>query len=66
LNDSKKQFGSRVDRHHNLGMGELGEEVFAQVMNDSRFDEMPLILETPDESLWESEIKRLYSLIGRG
>jgi len=64
LNDSKKQFGSRVDRHDNIGLGELGEEVFAQIMNDPRFDEMPLILETPDESLWESEIKKLYSLIG--
>ena len=62
LNDSKKQFGSRVDRHDNIGLGELGEEVFAQIMNDERFDEMPLILETPDESLWESEIKKFYSL----
>jgi deoxyribonuclease-4 len=44
-------------------MGELGEEVFAQIMNDPRFDNMPLILETPDESLWESEIKKLYSFI---
>ena len=63
LNDSKKPLGSRVDRHHNIGMGELGEEVFAQIMNDPRFDDMPLILETPDESLWESEINKLYSLI---
>jgi len=63
LNDSKKQLGTRVDRHDNIGTGELGEEVFAQIMNDPRFDNMPLILETPDESLWESEIKKLYSLI---
>ena len=63
LNDSKKQLGTRVDRHDNIGKGELGEEVFAQIMNDPRFDDMPLILETPDESLWESEIKKLYSLI---
>ena len=33
------------------------------VMNDDRFDNIPLILETPDESLWEEEIKKLYSLI---
>jgi deoxyribonuclease-4 len=65
LNDSKKQLGSRVDRHDNIGSGELGEEVFAQIMNDPRFDNIPLILETPDELLWESEIKKLYSLIDR-
>jgi len=63
LNDSKKQLGTKVDRHDNLGLGELGEEVFAQIMNDSRFDGIPLILETPDETLWESEIKKLYSFI---
>jgi len=63
LNDSKKPIGSRVDRHENIGLGELGEEVFAQIMNDARFDEMPLILETPNETLWESEIKKLYSLV---
>jgi deoxyribonuclease-4 len=63
LNDSKKQLGSRVDRHDNIGLGELGEEVFAQIMNDPRFDNIPLILETPDESLWEQEIKKLYSIV---
>lgn len=66
LNDSKKQLGTRVDRHDNIGMGELGEAVFAQIMNDPRFDDMPLILETPDESLWAAEISKLYSLTGRG
>ncbi len=65
LNDSKKDLASRVDRHDNLGKGFLGEDVFRMVMNDSRFDNMPLILETPDESLWEEEIKWLYSLIGK-
>ncbi|MDR2886789.1 MAG: deoxyribonuclease IV [Bacteroidales bacterium] len=63
LNDSKKQLGTRVDRHDNIGLGELGEDVFAQIMNDPRFDDMPLILETPDESLWPAEIERLYSLV---
>jgi len=63
LNDSKKDFGTRVDRHENLGTGFLGEETFLLIMNDSRFDNMPLILETPDESLWETEIKKLYSLV---
>jgi deoxyribonuclease-4 len=63
LNDSKKELASRVDRHDSIGKGLLGEDVFRMLMNDARFDNMPLILETPDESLWESEIKNLYSLI---
>lgn len=62
LNDSIKDLASRVDRHHNLGKGTLGHEVFRMLMNDPRFDNMPLILETKDESLWEEEIKWLYSL----
>lgn len=63
LNDSKKELATRVDRHDNLGKGLLGDDVFRMIMNDARFDDMPLILETPDESLWEGEIKNLYSLI---
>lgn len=63
LNDSKKDFGTRVDRHDNIGNGFLGEGTFNILMNDPRFDNIPLILETPEESLWEAEIKKLYSLI---
>ena len=63
LNDSKKDFGTRVDRHDNIGIGFIGEETFGMLMNDDRFDDIPLILETPEESLWEAEIKKLYSLI---
>jgi len=63
LNDSKKVFASRVDRHDNLGEGFLGLEVFDRIMNDPRFDDIPLILETPDEDKWEEEIKLLYSMI---
>lgn len=63
LNDSKKELASRVDRHDNLGKGLLGEDLFRRIMNDPRFDDMPLILETPEEDLWEREIKWLYSLI---
>lgn len=62
LNESKKAFGTRVDRHDNLHKGELGDEVFGLIMNDPRFDDMPLILETPEESLWAEEITYLYSL----
>lgn len=63
INDSKKELATRVDRHDNIGKGFLGEDVFRMLMNDERFDNLPLILETPDESLWEAEIKNLYSLI---
>ena len=63
INDSKKELATRVDRHDNIGKGNLGEDVFRMLMNDGRFDNMPLILETPDESLWEAEIKNLYALI---
>lgn len=62
LNDSKKELASRVDRHHSIGLGFLGEEVFRRIMHDQRFDNMPIILETPDDSLWEEEIQRLYTL----
>jgi len=64
INDSKKDHASRVDRHENLGKGFLGEEVFRLIVNDPRFDDMPLILETPEDSLWQEEIERLYSFIG--
>ena len=62
LNESKKAFGSRVDRHDSLHRGELGDDVFSLIMNDPRFDDMPLILETPEETLWAEEIRFLYSL----
>lgn len=62
LNESKKAFGTRVDRHDSLHKGELGDIVFGLIMNDPRFDGMPLILETPDETLWAEEIRYLYSL----
>lgn len=63
LNDSKSEFGSRVDRHHSIGMGHIGKEFFKIFMNDKRFDNMPIILETIDSNIWKEEIKYLYSLI---
>lgn len=59
LNDTKKPFASRVDRHDNIGKGLLGMEFFQRFMKDPRFDNMPLILETPDGSLWIEEIQLL-------
>lgn len=62
INDSKVKLGKRVDRHHSIGYGELGVEPFRTIMNDKRLDNIPLILETIDESLWSKEIELLYSL----
>lgn len=63
LNDTKKELGSRVDRHDSLGKGFLGLELFECIMNDPRFDGIPLILETPDETLWAHEIQTLKNMI---
>ena len=63
LNDSKPDLGSRVDRHESLGKGKLGLEVFRYIMNDKRFDDIPLILETIDSELWPQEIKMLYKMV---
>jgi deoxyribonuclease IV len=62
LNDSKPDLGARVDRHESLGKGKLGLEVFRYLMNDSRFDDIPMVLETVDPSIWADEIELLYSL----
>ena len=62
LNDSKKGCGSHVDRHETLGNGCIGKEFFGRFMNDARFDDMPIILETPEPAIWAEEIKWLRSL----
>ncbi|MBP5536649.1 MAG: deoxyribonuclease IV [Bacteroidales bacterium] len=62
LNDSKKGTGSHVDRHESLGDGTLGKEFFVRFMHDERFDNIPIILETPDPMRWADEIKWLRSL----
>jgi len=61
INDSKPPLGSRVDRHHSLGKGEIGLDAFKFIMNDKRMDNIPLILETIDETIWKDEIELLYS-----
>lgn len=63
LNDAKSAYASRVDRHHSLRQGAIGDEFFIYLMNDPRFDDMPLILETIDEALWPEEIAWLYRQI---
>jgi deoxyribonuclease-4 len=65
LNDSKKDVGTHVDRHENLKKGVMGEGIFHRIMNDPRFDNIPMILETPDETAWKDEISWLYSLVSK-
>ena len=63
LNDSKFDTGSKKDRHDSIGKGVLGEEFFIRFMNDKRFDNIPIILETIDSTIWKQEIEYLYSLM---
>ena len=63
INDSKKELSSRVDRHDSIGQGVMNLDLFSFIVNDPRFDNLPLILETPDETRWAEEIQMLYALI---
>jgi deoxyribonuclease-4 len=62
LNDAKKELGSRVDRHESIGKGMLGINPFKWIVQDPRFDDIPLVLETPDETAWPEEIRLLKGL----
>lgn len=59
LNDSKGKFNSRLDRHHNLGCGEIKKYVFSKIVQSIEFKDIPLILETKKKSLWKKEISWL-------
>lgn len=61
LNDAMKPLASKVDRHSTLGNGVLGMVPFQMIMKDPRFDEIPLILETPDPDIWTQELDMLRS-----
>lgn len=63
LNDSKKELGTRVDRHDSIGKGFIELPFFDRFMNDPRFDNIPIVMETPDETIWKEEIQLLRSLI---
>lgn len=62
LNDAKGVLGQKLDRHDSLGKGNLGFLPFEKIVSDPRFDNIPLILETPDESVWQEEIAALQKL----
>lgn len=61
LNDSKKELGTRVDRHDSIGQGVMGMETFRYIMQSEHFEEMPIILETPNSDIWTEEIQLLTS-----
>lgn len=62
MNDAKSTYDSRVDRHHSLGQGNIGLEVFGYIMRDPRFDGIPLVLETIDSTIWSDEIRLLNGM----
>ena len=62
LNDAKVELGSRKDRHHSLGQGTIGWDVFRYIMQDKRFDGVPMVLETVDDTIWADEIEALKIL----
>ena len=62
INDAKSELGSRVDRHHSLGEGNIGRQAFGFLMKDPRMEDIPIVLETIDPELWPEEIKWLRSL----
>ena len=63
INDSKPELGSHVDRHDSLGKGKIGLDSFRFLMNDERIDDIPMVLETIDDTIWKEEIELLYSFV---
>lgn len=66
LNDSKKELGSRVDRHDNIGEGKIGLNSFELMMQDERLNGIPMILETPNTERWPQEIEMLKEFEATG
>ncbi|PJE79743.1 Endonuclease 4 [invertebrate metagenome] len=65
INDSKTELGSRKDRHHSLGQGEIGWTAFEFIMQDPRFDGIPIVLETIDHTIWPDEIQALRMMASK-
>jgi deoxyribonuclease IV len=62
VNDSKRERGSRVDRHEHIGRGTIGRRGFALLMNDTRFQGIPKILETPKGEEMKEDIRNMRIL----
>lgn len=62
LNDTKHELGSKKDRHESIGKGYLGIDTFKNIINDDKIGQIPLILETIDDSIWDKEIEILRNL----
>ena len=62
LNDSKKEFNSRVDRHEHIGQGYIGLEAFKRILNDPRFAGLPMCLETPKSPELTEDVENLKTL----
>ncbi|AFN84125.1 DNA lyase/endonuclease 4 [Encephalitozoon romaleae SJ-2008] len=65
INDSKEALGSRKDRHESIGKGMIGGKAFRFIMNSGVFDNIPLILETPDPGKYKEEAGFLRNLINK-
>jgi len=63
MNDSKKELGSRVDRHEHIGKGFIGKEGFVNIMNDKKLERIPKILETPKGKEMKEDVKNLKTLL---
>lgn len=62
-NDSKKGLGSKVDRHEHIGKGEIGPKAFELLVNDPRFEKIPIVVETPEsETMHAVNVKMLQDL----
>jgi len=62
LNDSKRELGTRVDRHEHIGKGALGEEAFRRLLNDERFKDLPMVIETPKDPAMKFDRMNLKTL----
>ena len=63
INDSKKELGSRRDRHEHIGKGFIGKEGFSNIMNDRQLKKIPKILETPKGKEMMEDIKNIKTLL---
>lgn len=63
INDSKKELGSRVDRHEHIGLGKIGIDAFSLLMNDERFKNIVKIIETPKDAHPLDDQRNLATLV---